>query len=228
MTALVAFGAGGDEPYALVLGGRGGGGGRLMLHKVGDATTAVPLDVADWRAPANAVDVAVLAGVSGPLLDVGCGPGRMVRAAEEQGMAALGIDISAEAVAQAAADGTPVLRRSVFDRVPREGSWATVLLMDGNIGIGGDPRGLLVRCAQLAAPDGTLVVEVDADPHLNECAIFTAVGEDGHESGAFPWARMGSAALVRVALECGLILSDAWAAGDRRFVLLRRAPSGPR
>ena len=164
-------------------------------------------------------------GLEGPLLDVGCGPGRMVRAAEERGLAALGIDISEEAAAHAAADGSRVLHRSVFDRLPLEGSWATVLLMDGNIGIGGDPRTLLLRCAELVASDGVLVVEVDADPELHECAVFTAIGEDGHESGAFPWARLGSAALARVAMECGLVLGDAWAAGDRRFVVLRHAAS---
>ena len=34
MSGLIAFGAGGDEPYALLLGG--GGGGRLALRRVGD------------------------------------------------------------------------------------------------------------------------------------------------------------------------------------------------
>ena len=223
MSTLAAFGAGGEEPYALVLGGGGGGG--LALRRVGDTTTVLQLDVTDWSAPANAVDVAVLAGLDGPLLDVGCGPGRMVRAAEERGLAALGIDISGEAVAHAAADGSPVLHRSVFDRLPLEGSWATVLLMDGNIGIGGDPRALLLRCAQLISPTGVLVVEVDADPDLYECAVFTATGDGGHQSGAFPWARLGSATLARVALACGLALGDAWADGDRRFVVLRHAAS---
>ena len=224
MSTVVAFGAGGDEPYALML-GAGGGGGRLALRKVGDPSPALPVDVAGWRAPANAVDLMVLAGLDGPLLDVGCGPGRMVRAAEERGLAALGIDISAEAAAHAAADGTPVLRRSVFDRLPLEGSWATILLMDGNIGIGGDPRSLLVRCTHLIAADGVVVIEVDADPDLHDCAIYTVVGEGEIESAAFPWARIGSAALARLAARCGLTLFDAWAAEDRRFVLLRRAPS---
>lgn len=223
MSAFVAFGAGGDEPYALLLGG--GGGGRLALRRVGDTSPALQLDVAEWSAPANTVDVAVLGGLAGPLLDVGCGPGRMLRAAEEKGLAALGIDISGEAASYAAADGSRVLHRSVFERLPLEGSWATVLLMDGNIGIGGDPRTLLVRCAELMAADGVLVVEVDADPELHECAVFTAIGEEGHESGAFPWARLGSAALARIAAECGLVLGDAWAAGDRRFVVLRRSAS---
>lgn len=221
MSALVAFGAGGDEPYAALLSGPAGG--RLALRRVGDPSPTLHLDVAEWRAPAGTTDRTVLAGLSGPLLDVGCGPGRMVRAAEEQGLAALGVDISAYAARHAAADGTPVLRRSVFDRLPLEGQWASVLLMDGNIGIGGDPRALLERCRALLAPGGVLTVEVDADPDLDECAVYTVVAEDGLESDVFPWARIGSVAFVRLALECGFIAAAAWAAGDRRFVQVRTA-----
>lgn len=222
MSALVAFGAGGDEPYALVLVDTGST--VLALRKLDDPQGTVEMDVEDWRSPANAVDLAVLAGLTGPLLDVGCGPGRMVRAAEERALAALGIDVCADAAALAAVNGTPVLCRSVFDRLPLEGMWSTVLLMDGNIGIGGDPAALLARCAELIAPDGCMVIEVDPDPDLLECAVYTAVGRDGGESAPFPWARVGSAALVRVAGASGLVVADAWAAGKRRFVVLRPGP----
>ncbi|WP_396667511.1 methyltransferase domain-containing protein [Microbacterium sp. R86528] len=220
MSTLISFGAGGDEPYALMLGATGSSA--LALRRIDDPTGTVVLDVEGWRSPANAVDLAVLADLDGPLLDVGCGPGRMVRAAEENGLAALGIDVSADAAALAATNGTPVLRRSIFERLPLEGSWATVLLMDGNIGIGGDPAALVSRCAELMADDGCLVVEVDVDPELLDCAVYTAVGQDGHESAPFPWARVGSAALARVGSRSGLVVADAWADGQRRFVVLRK------
>lgn len=219
MSTLVAFGAGGDEPYALLLVDTGPN--LLALHKLNDPEGTVEFDVEDWRSPANVVDRAVLAGLSGPLLDVGCGPGRMVRAAAERALAALGIDISADAAALAAADGTPVLRRSVFDRLPLEGLWRTVLLMDGNIGIGGDPAALVARCAELIAPGGCIVIEVDPDPDLFDCAVYTAVGHGGCKSAPFPWARVGSAALARMAGRAGLVVSNAWAAQNRRFVVLR-------
>lgn len=222
MSAVTAFGAGGDEPYALMLSGTGGG--RLSLRRSGDSRGTVVLDVAEWRAPASAVDVAVFAGLSSPLLDVGCGPGRMVRAAEAHGLAALGIDVSADAAALAAADGTPVLRRSVFDRLPLEGQWRSILLMDGNIGIGGDPAALLARCAHLLAEDGRIVVEVDADPDLHVFDHYTAVAEDGTASAPFPWARVGATALARIAVETGLAICDAWPAAERQFVALRSIP----
>lgn len=221
MSTVVAFGAGGDEPYALLLGEPAGTA--LALRKVGDPHCTVEMDVQHWRSPANLVDQSVLAGVEGPLLDVGCGPGRMVRAAEERALAAMGIDISAEAAELAAWGGTPVLRRSVFDRLPLEGRWATILLMDGNIGIGGDPVALLTRCAELLAGKGCVVVEVDPEPELIDCATYVVVGRDGRESAPFPWARVGSAALARVARGSGFVVVDAWAAETRRFVVLRAA-----
>ena len=223
MSAIVSFGAGGEEPYALLLAGEGGP--VLALRKLDEPDGFIEMYAADWRSPANAVDVGVLAGLRGPLLDIGCGPGRMVRAAEEHAMAALGIDVSAHAAAVAGAEGTPVLRRSVFDRLPLEGQWGTALLMDGNIGIGGDPAALLKRCVELIAEDGRIVVEVDPEPELFDRAIYTAVGDGGRESAPFPWARVGSAALVRLAGLTGLVVADAWAAGDRRFVVLQRAPA---
>jgi SAM-dependent methyltransferase len=219
MSTIVAFGAGGDEPYAVLLGYSGSS--RLAIRKVDDPRSAVEVDVAEWMAPANDVDLAVLDGCTGPLLDVGCGPGRMVRAAEERALPALGIDISAEATAYAAADGTPVLRRSVFDRLPLEGQWNTVLLMDGNIGIGGDPAALLSRCAELLSASGCIVVEVDGDTEMLECAQYLAVGYAGRQSAPFPWARVGAVALARLAVACGLAVADAWTSDARCFVTLR-------
>ncbi|HEY3143875.1 MAG TPA: class I SAM-dependent methyltransferase, partial [Acidimicrobiales bacterium] len=53
-------------------------------------------------------------GAAGPVLDVGCGPGRLVHALLARGRAALGIDLSPSAVAEAKARGALVLRRDVF------------------------------------------------------------------------------------------------------------------
>ena len=74
----------------------------------------------------------------GPVLDIGCGPGRFVEALASRGIPVLGVDISRSAVDQTSRRGVCALFRDINDRLPGEGRWGTVLLVDGNIGIGGD------------------------------------------------------------------------------------------
>ena len=125
----------------------------------------VPLPVDRWFGTIEAVDRRVLDLVSrGPVLDVGCGPGRHVVALAELGIPALGIDITATAVDVARGRGACVINRSVFDRVPATGRWAYALLLDGNVGIGGAPRVLLRRVWSLLRSGGTAIVELDPPP----------------------------------------------------------------
>ena len=100
---------------------------------------ALPLQVSRWCGPPDAADEELLRHCHGPVLDVGCGPGRLTVALTERGIPALGVDISGTAVARVRRAGATALHRSVFDPLPGEGRWATVLLADGNIGIGGQP-----------------------------------------------------------------------------------------
>ena len=91
-----------------------------------------------WEGPATAEDLALLEGVRPAVLDIGCGPGRIAAALAQSGLPSLGIDVSPSALTTASSLGAIVLERSVFDPLPGEGRWASVLLLDGNIGIGGD------------------------------------------------------------------------------------------
>jgi len=102
-----------------------------------------PLPVHDWLRPVNDADRALLEHCRGATLDVGCGPGRMSAHLAEGGHVVMGVDIVREAVEQATRRGVHALRRNVFDPLPGEGAWNTVLLADGNIGIGGAPVRLL-------------------------------------------------------------------------------------
>src|SRR5205823_8032004 len=124
--------------------------------------TALPLDPGRWHAEPSPGEEALLAAMADPVLDVGCGPGRLVLGVARRGAVALGVDPAPAAVALARERGAAVLQRSVFDPLPGAGRWHTILLADGNIGIGGDPARLLRRCRDLLAPDGTIVAEVDA------------------------------------------------------------------
>jgi len=49
----------------------------------------VPVDVAAWTAERDAVDEAIVALCEGPVLDVGCGPGRFAAALAARGVPAL-------------------------------------------------------------------------------------------------------------------------------------------
>src|SRR5712671_754600 len=94
------------------------------------------LDLERWGEAATDGEREILRDVEGPVLDVGCGPGRLVEALRLQHVNVLGIDAAPTAIARARARGRRIVQRSVFDRLPREGTWASVLLFDGNIGIG--------------------------------------------------------------------------------------------
>ena len=90
----------------------------------------------------------------GPTIDLGCGPGRLVAELIRRGVPALGVDQSATAVGLARRSGAPALRRDVFGPLPGAGRWQTVLLADGNVGLGGDPLRVLRRAAELLGRGG--------------------------------------------------------------------------
>jgi SAM-dependent methyltransferase len=145
------------------------------------------LSVARWQADATGGDSVLLDACTGPTLDVGCGPGRLVAALLTRGVQALGVDVSPEAIRRTTARGGIAIRRDVFDPLPGEGRWQHVLLADGNIGIGGDPAALLRRARQLLKPSGTVVAEVER-PGSGLAVGQARVRTHGELGGWFPWA----------------------------------------
>jgi SAM-dependent methyltransferase len=170
-------------------------------------------------------DASILDRCSGPTLDVGSGPGRLTVALAERGVPALGIDVAPHAVRMARSAGALTLVRDVFSRVPGTGRWMIVLLADGSIGIGGDPAALLRRVAQLLAPHGQALIEVQ--PPGRELRRERARLRHGERAGDwFPWAYVGADQLAGIAAEAGLSEAETWSSDGRWFVCLRRDQAG--
>lgn len=221
LAETATFGSGGAEPYAHAL----RGAGELLFLRDSRSRTEAPvtMDVSRWNADADAADLSLLASVRGPVLDIGSGPGRMVRAARDLGLAALGIDVSRAAIAHARELGGTFARVSVFEAVPRAGWWQTALLVDGNVGIGGDVPELLARCAELLRSTGEIVVEVDGRPDHETRYLAEVVDGSGRRSDTFPWAEIGRDRLARHLPGLGLELVEHWQVGERSFCRLARA-----
>lgn len=212
------FGQGLTEPYALAL---AKGTGTLTLRPDTDQNAdPVDFDVQGWCAEASPAELSVLKRLDGPLLDIGCGPGRLLSAAQNLGLTAWGIDTSAEAVRRARSRGVRVLEQSIFDPVPHTGQWQSLILLDGNIGIGGGITALLRRCRHLIAPQGALLVEVEADDELD--TVYTAVLEDpaGNRSAPFRWARTGTGGIAARAPRSGWTVASVHRVQGRVFCRL--------
>lgn len=178
------------------------------------------VDRARWNGEADSVDLMVVARCEAPVIDLGCGPGRMVRALTCSGRAALGVDLSAAAVRASLARGGPALHRPINGPLPAEGRWGTALLMDGNLGIGGDVPALLRRCRDLVGTGGLVICEVDPDPDRHEVSQVV-LRTASATSEPIPWSSVGASALGTLAAGLGLTLQEEWSSGGRSFVSLR-------
>lgn len=174
-----------------------------------------------WFDDAEPAELRALARVVGPALDIGCGPGRHVAALIERGVPALGIDITAQALRHARARSVPVLERCVFGMVPGTGRWRTALLLDGNLGIGGDPVRLLQRVRELVATDGLALVEVEAPgAGLEPCRVrFEIAGVAGPW---FDWIAIDTLGIDDVCASADLWVHECWCDDDRWFAWVGR------
>jgi SAM-dependent methyltransferase len=180
-----------------------------------------PLDTARWTAPADVTDERVLARAAGPVLDVGCGPGRHVRALMRRDVPVLGLEVARGAVELARDGGAPVHHGSVFAPVPDTGSYRTVLLLDGNVGIGGDPVALLARVGELLGDRGRVLCETGV-PGGGVRIVRVRLEDGAIVSEWFTWARVAADALAPLALAAGFELLATWHDGGRWFAELAK------
>ena len=196
--------------------GLGLGGDRVWLE--GSRVTELP--VRDWTSDHLEGDLDLIGRCQGPTIDIGCGPGRLAAALLARHVLTLGIDISKEAVALARARGAAVLQRDVFGPLPREGGWQHALLADGNIGIGGDPVRLLVRCRELLTPTGTVLLDLQGTgAHLRTDRVRLRAGDLA--SDWFHWSSLPTGALPAIAAATGFTVTDVWRSARRWQAELR-------
>lgn len=189
---------------------------------------AVELPLHSWRDAASDDHHRLLDHCRGSTLDVGCGPGRLVLALTERGHEAVGIDIVPGAVQQTRRRGGQAFVADVFElnlaqHAWDEGrTWNTVLLADGNIGIGGDPVRLLRRVRELLDPSaGRVVVDV-AVPGTGLRSAWAELSCAGHLSSPFRWAEVGAESIGRLAWQAGFAQTTVHQSGDRWWAVLER------
>ena len=204
--------------YREALRDRVSGTGGEALIRFGDGTTR-PATLDRWVDRADVVDERVLARLPGPVLDIGCGPGRHLHALARRGVFGLGVDICDVAVNLARDGGANAMVGSIFGHVPGAGQWRSALLLDGNIGIGGRPARLLSRVGELLAPAGTVLVEL-AGTHSSTVESVARLETALSASDWFPWAEVSAASIEALADEAGVVLSRCWREGDRWFAVL--------
>jgi SAM-dependent methyltransferase len=164
-------------------------------------------------------DEAVTQMCSGPTIELGCGPARLVARLIQRGIPALGIDRSATAIRLAGRGGAPALLGDVFDALPGMGHWQTVLLVDGNVGLGGDPRRILGRAAELLCGGGHCVAEFDAEAGGIRARWVRL--ESVRDVGPwFRWASVGVDSAATLAGQVGLTLTNIRLIGGRVIATL--------
>ena len=155
-----------------------------------------------------------------PVLDVGCGPGRLVGALNARGVPALGIDVSrgpSSRLVTAARSrcGAP------SSTGPGRGPLGHRAARGRNIGTGGDPGALLDRCRLLLGPRGLVLVETDETDDADDTSPVILRDADGRTSRPMPWARVGARTLGVLAARCGFAVLEQWRLGGRTVVALR-------
>jgi SAM-dependent methyltransferase len=175
-----------------------------------------PVHPARWFGELPPEEDRVLAEVVAPVLDAGCGPGRHVVALSRRGVFSVGVDVSPSAVRMARGRGAIVFHASIFDSLPWAGRWGSVLLLDGNVGIGGDSSRLLQRIRSLVGRGGRVLVELEP-PGVGSRSLHVRLEAGGFAGPWFPWAILGVDDLARAAASGGFPVARTWTGGDRWF-----------
>jgi SAM-dependent methyltransferase len=181
--------------------------------------TCVDDPAATWAGTATPGELELLAHLDGPVLDVGCGPGRHAEALHRLGTPVVGIDVGAGAVDLARRRGVEVWQRSVFEPLPWTGAWGAAVLLDGNLGLGGDVVALLRRVRELLRTGGTALVET-APPLTPSASRVVRLEVDGSAQPDFAQAVVPLECLAELAWPARLPVRRVVVREDRWFAFL--------
>jgi SAM-dependent methyltransferase len=204
--------------YAQTLADHVAGGSTTPIVRLKDGS-ARSLPIGRWVEGADPVDEHALAALSGPVLDVGCGPGRHLHALARRGVFGLGVDLCPAAVQLARGRGATAIVGSIFGDVPYAGRWRSALLLDGNIGIGGHPARLLSRLVSLLAPGGTILTEL-VGPDAPSVETRARIETPSAVSEWFGWAEVSTASISQLATKTNTRVSELWQNDGRWFARL--------
>lgn len=134
----------------------------------------------------------------GPVLDLGAGAGRAALYLQERGLAVTAVDASPGAVEVCRCRGVADVRLGDLTDPPTDQAWAAILLLCGNLGLGGSWEGsrrLLARLAGLAAPGAILIgdsVTPDGPPQIRLRIRYRDLATPWWAQYNIPAARMAS------------------------------------
>lgn len=159
----------------------------------------------------------------GPILDLGGGAGRAALYLQERGPDVTLVESSPGAVDVCRLRGVRDVRLSDLNDPPSDKQWAAVLLLCGNLGLGGSwdgNRALLTRLSELTAPDAMLVGDSVNISNPEGIGLRIRYGDV-----VTPWWRQRNVAASEV---CSLVEGTGWQVerqldgGVDHAVLLRR------
>jgi hypothetical protein len=109
---------------------------------------------------------------------------------------------------------SPALLSDVFQPLPGMGCWQKVLLIDGNVGLGGDPRRILGPAAGLLGHGGRCAAEFDAEA-IGIRASWIRLESARQVGPWFRWAWVGLDSAAMLAREVGLRMTRVQLIGER-------------
>jgi RimJ/RimL family protein N-acetyltransferase len=160
---------------------------------------------------------------AGPVLDLGAGAGRAALWFQDRGFDVTAVDNSPRAVRVCRDRGVADVRVADLNDPPGDRLWGAVLLLCGNLGLGGSysgVRALLTRLAELCAPGAILIGDTVEPRNAPKCRLRIR-----YRDVATPWwgqYNIPVAEIATIVEDTGWTLDKHLVDGLDHAVLLRR------